>query len=75
MPLFGEKCARYGTKTRREVDAKATYQACEKEMELLVEAKGEKLRPRPVDGATMAKEIAHMIVVDRCPACQGVWLH
>jgi len=44
-------------------------------MELLVEAKGEKLRPRPVDGATMAKEIAHMIVVDRCPACQGVWLH
>ncbi len=22
----------------------------------------------------MSKEIAHMIVVDRCPTCQGVWL-
>ena len=22
----------------------------------------------------MLKEIAHMIVVDRCPTCQGVWL-
>ena len=43
-------------------------------MQLLVEAKGEELHLGPVDGATMSKEIAHMIVVDRCPACQGVWL-
>lgn len=74
MSIFGEKCARCGTKTRHEVDGKATCEACEKEMQLLVEAKAEDLRPCPVDGTTMKKEIAHMIVVDRCPACQGVWL-
>lgn len=74
MSLFGEKCARCGTKTRHEVDGKATCEACEREMQLLVEAKAEDLRPCPVDGATMGKEIAHMIVIDRCPKCQGVWL-
>ena len=44
-------------------------------MQLLVDATQEDLRPCPVDGETMAKEIAHMIVVDRCPKCQGVWLY
>ena len=74
MSFFGEKCARCSAKTRHEVDGKATCVACENEMQLLVEAKGEELHLCPVDGATMSKEIAHMIVVDRCPACQGVWL-
>jgi Zn-finger nucleic acid-binding protein len=22
----------------------------------------------------MAKEIAHSVIIDRCPRCQGVWL-
>jgi Zn-finger nucleic acid-binding protein len=22
----------------------------------------------------MMKKVAHMIVIDRCPTCQGVWL-
>ena len=74
MALFGEKCARCGTKTHHQVEGQATCEACEKEMQLLVEATEESLRPCPVDGATMKKEIAHMIVIDRCPTCQGVWL-
>lgn len=74
MSLFGEKCARCGLKTRNEVEGQAICEACEKEMQLLVEAKSEDTRPCPVDGAMMKKEIAHMIVVDRCSKCQGVWL-
>lgn len=38
MALFGEKCARYGKKTRHQVDGSATCEACEQEMKLLVEA-------------------------------------
>ncbi len=74
MALFGEKCARCGSKTRHKVDGKATCEACEKEMELMLDAGKEDLRPCPIDGETMAKEIAHMLVIDRCPKCQGVWL-
>ena len=74
MALFGEKCARCGEKTRHEVDGAATCEPCEMEMKLLVEAQGEIERPCPVDGAMMKKEIAHMLVIDRCPTCQGVWL-
>ncbi len=74
MSLFGEKCARCGTKTRHEVDGKATCEACEKEMALLVEASQEESRTCPIDGKAMSKEIAHMIVIDRCPECHGVWL-
>ena len=74
MSLFGEKCARCGARTHHEIEGKPTCEACEKEMQLLVEAQGEDNRACPVDGATMQKEIAHMIVIDRCPSCQGVWL-
>jgi len=74
MALFGEKCARCGRKTRNEVDGKATCVDCEQEMQLLVEAEGETRRGCPVDGAEMSKEIAHMIVIDKCPKCGGVWL-
>ena len=74
MSLFGEKYARCGRKTRHEVDRKATCEACEQEMVLLVDAQGESKRPCPVDGAEMSKEIAHMIVIDSCPSCGGVWL-
>ena len=40
----------------------------------MLDAGKEDRRPCPVDGETMAKEIAHMLVIDRCPKCQGVWL-
>jgi Transcription factor zinc-finger len=74
MSLFGEKCARCGRKTKHVVDGAATCESCEAEMALLVEAQGESDRPCPVDGEVMKKEIAHMLVIDRCPRCQGVWL-
>ena len=74
MSFFGEKCARCGEKTRHTVKSTPTCEACEREMALLVEAENEQVRPCPVDGERMRKEVAHMIVVDRCPKCQGVWL-
>jgi Zn-finger nucleic acid-binding protein len=43
-------------------------------MALLIEATAETLRLCPSDGERMSKEVAHMIVIDRCPKCQGVWL-
>jgi hypothetical protein len=74
MALFGEKCARCGIKTRHKKDDKPTCEACEQEMQLLVEAEGEQSRPCPVDGESMKKEVAHMLIIDRCPRCHGVWL-
>lgn len=74
MSLFGEKCARCGATTRHQVDGKPTCEPCEKEMQLILAAQGEEVRPCPVDGDPMKKEIVHMIVVDRCPTCQGIWL-
>lgn len=74
MSLFGEKCARCGARTKHEVQGQATCEACEKEMQLMLDAKEEDPRPCPVDGETMQKEIAHMLVIDRCPKCRGVWL-
>ena len=43
-------------------------------MQLLIAAAKESNRSCPIDGAKMEKVIAHMIVIDRCPTCQGVWL-
>ena len=43
-------------------------------MALLVEADKEGSRLCPVDGMKMSKAVAHMLVVDRCPKCGGVWL-
>ena len=74
MALFGEACDRCGTKTRHKHEDKPICEPCEQEMALLVDAEQETPRPCPVDGETMAKEIAHMIVIDRCPKCSGVWL-
>ena len=74
MALFGEKCDRCGEKTRHKKDDKPICEACEREMELLIEAAQESTRICPIDGERMNKEVAHMIVIDRCPKCQGVWL-
>ncbi len=74
MSLFGEKCNRCGARTRHEEQGAPTCEACAAEMQLLVDAEYEQSRPCPVDGTTMKKEVAAMIVVDRCPRCQGVWL-
>jgi len=74
MGLFGEHCDRCGEKTRQKVDDTPICKKCQEEMALLVEAGKENRRCCPVDGAAMEKSIAHMIVIDRCPKCHGVWL-
>jgi len=74
MSLFGEKCVRCGTRTKKLYREKPTCEACQKNMELALEAATESKRSCPADGATLAKEIAHGTIIDRCPTCQGVWL-
>ena len=74
MSLFGDKCARCGHTTRHKVNDSPMCEHCERETALLMAAGAENSRTCPVDGEIMAKEVAHMIVIDRCPRCQGVWL-
>jgi len=74
MPLFSAKCDRCGTRTHNKSDKRVICEACVKEMALIVEASKEETRPCPIDGAAMVKELTHMLVIDRCPQCKGVWL-
>jgi len=74
MALFGEKCHRCGTRTKNKQDDEAICPDCAVEMELMVTASKEESRPCPLDGSKMTKEVAHMVVIDRCPKCKGVWL-
>ncbi len=74
MSLFAKKCERCGQKTHSQRDGKPICEACEEELNLLLQARQEDSRRCPIDGTTMSKSVAHMIVIDRCPKCQGVWL-
>lgn len=74
MALFGEKCVRCGQRTKHEHEGAPVCESCTKEMELAIEADSEAERLCPIDKVPMKKEIAHMIIIDRCPNCQGVWL-
>ena len=74
MAIFGEHCDRCGKRTRHTEDDKPICEPCAQEMALMVQAQGEAPRECPIDGTQMTKEIAHMLVIDRCPECKGVWL-
>ncbi len=74
MSLFAKKCDRCGERTRNEEQGKPVCDSCVQEMQLMLEAGKENIRHCPVDNAAMQKEVAHMILVDRCPECRGVWL-
>jgi len=74
MSLLGDKCDRCGTRTRSREHDQPICETCAREMALLVQAAAEAPRLCPADGEQMSKEIAHMIVIDRCPRCHGVWL-
>lgn len=74
MSLFGEKCVRCGERTRERHNLRPVCQACHEAMQLMIIAANEAKRHCPVDGAKLAKEIAHMLVIDRCPTCGGIWL-
>ena len=74
MAIFGEKCHRCGTRTRHKEDDQPVCEVCVQEMALMVDAAKETTRLCPVDGEKMSKEVAHMLVIDRCGKCGGVWL-
>lgn len=74
MSLFGDKCIRCGRRTHDSYQDKPTCEPCRHEIELALEAANEETRSCPVDAAPLAKEIAHGIIIDRCPRCRGVWL-
>ncbi|MDG2049908.1 MAG: zf-TFIIB domain-containing protein [Myxococcota bacterium] len=74
MSLIAPRCDRCGSRTRHKEDDKPICQSCAEEMRLIIEASHEQRRQCPIDNAEMTKETAHMIVIDRCPTCSGVWL-
>ena len=74
MSLFSEKCARCGRRTKDRHEGKPTCESCRKVLELKLAATGEQPRACPIDGTAMTKTVAHMMIIDRCPTCHGVWL-
>lgn len=40
----------------------------------LIRRKSETSRICPVDGTEMRKEVVTNLLIDRCPACGGIWL-
>ena len=74
MSLFRKKCARCDHRHREVTDAAPNCATCQEEIRVKLQADNEALRSCPVDGSRMSKEVAHMIVIDRCPSCRGVWL-
>lgn len=70
-PAAGERCARCREHAAVEVlDGLPTCARCG----ALVRLKSESRRTCPVDGTAMAKEVVQNLLIDRCPACGGVWL-
>lgn len=75
MGIFAKTtCERCGNSIPKRPGARPICETCEEELALLVKARDENSRECPIDGTPMSKAIAHMIVIDRCPRCQGVWL-
>ncbi len=74
MAFFKEKCVRCGTRTSNKNQGVPTCNKCLSHFALTLQAAREQKRACPVDGTAMSKEVAHMILIDRCPDCQGIWL-
>jgi Transcription factor zinc-finger len=74
MSLFAPKCVRCGKRTSFSYDGRPTCESCRDILQLKLSVTREGQRVCPVDGTVMSKSIAHMIVIDRCPMCRGVWL-
>ncbi|MGH7566747.1 MAG: zf-TFIIB domain-containing protein, partial [Gemmatimonadota bacterium] len=75
MSVWGEKCVRCGGKrTRSTYEGLPTCDDCQKLLEAQLQADAEDHRLCPLDGVAMSKEIVLNVVVDRCPACKGMWL-
>jgi hypothetical protein len=75
MALWGEKCVRCGDqRTRHTYEGLPTCEPCEERLLARIKADAETPRRCLLDGKVMTKEIVLNLVLDRCPACQGVWL-
>lgn len=75
MALWGEKCVRCGDqRTRHTYEGLPTCEPCEEKLVARIKADAETPRRCLLDGKVMTKEIVLNLVLDRCPACQGVWL-
>src|SRR5262245_51455462 len=74
MSFFAEKCVRCGARTREEYQGKPTCSTCRTEIEVPFAESHEAHRNCPIDGAMLKKELAHGVIIDRCPTCRGVWL-
>lgn len=74
MDLLSPKCVRCGRRTPHRLENRPTCESCLQQIELLLAAAREQPRSCPIDGTPMLKAVAHMMVIDRCPACHGVWL-
>jgi hypothetical protein len=72
--IFHDKCVCCGQRTRERYEDKPTCESCRKVLELKLAAASERRHACPVDGAVMTKTVVHMMVIDRCPTCHGVWL-
>jgi predicted TIM-barrel enzyme len=74
MSLLGEKCIRCGVRTRNLYLNKPTCESCVEHIKLVLASAREIRRACPADGSELAKEVVHGVIIDRCPACKGVWL-
>jgi hypothetical protein len=74
VAIFQEKCVCCGHRTSERHDGRPTCESCRRVLELKLAAASEQRHACPVDGAMMTKTVAHMMVIDRCPTCHGVWL-
>lgn len=74
MSLAWKRCVRCGREIAEATETDLpTCEECQEEMRA-PDPEGEPTRACPVDGSRMKKEIVHMVAIDRCPTCKGVWL-
>ncbi len=75
MSLLAASCVRCGAPVPGPSgDDLPTCPRCVELVRARLQPETEPSRRCPVDGAAMAKDVVHMLVVDRCPTCSGVWL-
>jgi len=67
-------CERCSTPTGKTQDGRVLCDNCAKQTDAHHEIVRARTLHCPIDGAKMEKTVEHRIVVDRCPACGGVWL-
>lgn len=74
MSLAWNRCVRCGAELVEWAESGLpTCGGCEEELRES-SPEGEPTRACPVDGSPMRKAVVHMVAIDRCPTCKGVWL-